>query len=328
MRTLRLLLLLLLAGRPVTAQWQTFACASITKGYVVGARLPPSGLFVKTSGGWAHLGFNHPFVNSVDYDERGTLYLAAGNGLIRASEKGTAWKILTGWEVTELQDLAVDRNAPGTIYFAHTAGIQVTRDGGASWAEASSGIARKYTQAIRVDRAQAGHLVAGTETGLFFSADGARSWARAGAEGFQVMRIEQSPGDPCFWLAVTQQGGVFASRDCGRSFENLGRVGVDRNLYDVAFDPTHAGRIAVAGWGVGVAVTEDGGKTWQSRNAGLPRPDVWSVAFDPANSGRLYCSVHEEALYVSDDAGASWRRQGLEGSVVRHMTFLPERLAR
>ncbi len=325
---MRLSVLLLFVTLPVPAQWQTYACAAITKGYVVGARLPPSGLFVKSSNGWAHLGFNHPFVSAVDYDEHGTLYLAAGNGLIRASDRGNSWKILTGWEVTELQDLAVDRNAPGTIYFAHTAGIQVTRDGGNTWSDASAGIPRRYTQALRVDRTRAGNLVAGTETGLFFSADGARSWTRAGAAGFQVMHIEQSPGDPCFWLAVTQQGGIFASRDCGHSFENLGRVGVDRNLYDVAFDPTHTGRIAVAGWSVGIVVTEDGGKTWQSRNAGLPRPDVWSVAFDPANTGRLYCGVHEEALFVSGDAGASWRRDGLEGGVVRHMTFLPEATAR
>ena len=110
--------------------------------------------------------------------------------------------------------------------------------------------------------------------------------------------------------------------------ENLGSVGVGRNLYDVAFDPTRAGRIAVAGWGPGVVVSDDGGKTWVARNAGLPRPEVWSVAFDPDHSGRLYCGVHEEALYVSDDAGVNWRKDGLEGSIVHRMTFVPERRAR
>jgi photosystem II stability/assembly factor-like uncharacterized protein len=141
------------------------------------------------------------------------------------------------------------------------------------------------------------------------------------------MHVEQSPHDDCFWLAVTQLGGIFVSRDCGHSFENLGSVGVGRNLYDVAFDPTRAGRIAVAGWGPGVAISEDGGKMWAARNAGLPRADVWSVAFDPGQSGRIYCSVHEEALYVSDDAGVSWRRDGLAGSIVHRMRFVPERRA-
>jgi photosystem II stability/assembly factor-like uncharacterized protein len=73
-----------------------------------------------------------------------------------------------------------------------------------------------------------------------------------------------------------------------------------------------------------VLVSEDGGQTWQGRNHGLPSTEVWSVAFDPGRSGRLLASVHEEALFVSEDAGRSWRREGLEGSVVYRMKFVPE----
>ena len=97
-----------------------------------------------------------------------------------------------------------------------------------------------------------------------------------------------------------------------------------RNLYDIAFDPASPGRIAVAGWGTGVAFSADHGKTWQPRNAGLPSTAVWSVAFDPARPGRIYAGVHEEALYVSPDNGATWSRDGLEGSRVFRMKFVPE----
>jgi photosystem II stability/assembly factor-like uncharacterized protein len=100
---------------------------------------------------------------------------------------------------------------------------------------------------------------------------------------------------------------------------------VGRNLSDIAFDTASPTRIAVAGWGVGVTLSEDGGKTWQARNAGLPSSNVWSVAFDPAHPGRIYASVHEEALYVSQDNGKSWAKDGLEGSRVFRMKFVPER---
>jgi len=324
---MRALILTLFACVPLAGQYRLYTCMITSRGYVVGAALPPSGIFQKpANGAWEHIGYAHPFIMALDYDPRdpATLYVAAGNGLIRATDRGRTWKILTSYDVTELRDVAVDRNAPGTIYFSHTAGIRVTHDGGATWHPADHGLRRKYTEALRVDRKSAGHLVAGTEDGLFSSNDGGNSWTRAGAAGFQVLRLEQSPHDPCLWLATTQGGGVFISRDCGRSFENLGRTGVDRNLYDIAFDSGRPERIALSGWSVGVLVSNDGGKTWQSRNAGLPRPDVWSVAFDPGNPGRLYCSVHEEALFVSDDAGATWRRDGLEGSIVHRMTFVPE----
>ena len=312
---------------PVCAQPVLYTCASFNKEYVVGAKLPPSGLFRRVAAGeWRHTGFTVPFLFALDFDARdaGTVYLGAGNGLIRVSGGREKWTLLTGSDVTELRDVAVDRKNAGTMYFAHTAGIRVTRDGGATWEELAGGRRRKYTECIQVDMSHAGVLIAGTESGVIRSEDGGKSWRLAGAAGFQILRIEQSPLDPCWWLAVTQQGGLFASHDCGRTFESQGRLGVDRNLYDIAFDPTTRGRVAVAGYGFGVAVSTDGGKTWQMRNAGLPRSDATSIAFDPGQAGRIFAAIPDEAIYVSDDAGGSWLKDGLEGSRITRMRFAPE----
>ncbi len=308
---------------PACAQPVLYACASFTKEYVVGAKLPPSGLFERTAKGeWRHKGFNTPFVFGLDAtsNDPATLYLAAGNGLIRAAER---WTILTGSDVTELRDVAVDSKSQNTIYFAHTAGIRVTNDGGSSWRELGASLHRHYTETIRVDPRDSKTLVAGGEEGIFRSADAGTTWKLAGAAGFQILRIEPSPHDPCFWLATTQQGGIFASHDCARSFENLGSLGVGQNLYDVAFDPTQRERIAIAGWGPGVAISSDNGKTWVLRNSGLPRPEVTSITFDPRNPGRLFAAVHEEAVYVSGDCGLKWTKDGLEGAHVNRLRFLP-----
>ena len=117
---------------------------------------------------------------------------------------------------------------------------------------------------------------------------------------------------------------MFASTDCGVTFESNGNLGVGRNISDISFDPAAPNRIAVAGWGIGVSISEDRGKTWEFRNAGLPASSVWSVAFDPAAPGRMYASVHEEALFMSRDYGRTWTKDGLEGSRVYRMRFVPE----
>lgn len=318
-----------LLALPLQAQYTLYAAVTNTREYVVGAKLLPSGLFLKSPDGWQHAGYNHPFLTAIDYDrDPSIVYLAAGNALIRATDNGRTWKFLTGGDVTELRDVAVDRNAPGTLYFAHSHGIRVSRDRGATWREIGTGLHRKYTEALRVDRTRAGVLIAGGEEGFFRSEDAGETWRIAGAAGFQVSRIEQSPHDPCEWLGTTQKGGLFASHDCGKTFESVGRVGVGRNLYDLAFDPQDPKRIAVAGWDPGVMLSEDGGRTWQSRNTGLPSLAVVCVIFDPVKPGRIYASVSDEALYLSDDGGRSWSKDGLEGTAVNRMKFIPDAPAR
>lgn len=320
---MRAIVFLTCLALPLTAEWTLYTCMATTKGYVVGAKLLASGLARRIAPGqWQQLAHNHPFMSAVEADphDPSSVYVAAGNGLIRVPRQGDSWKMLTGQDVTELRDLSID--AQGRIFFAHSAGVRMSADRGKSWTEISGNLRRKYTEAIRVDPAKPGVMLAGGEDGIWRTENTGNSWRRAGAAGFGIMRIEQSPQDSCFWLAGTQGGGVFASTDCGRTFENLGRVGVDHTTYDIAFDPGDRNRIALAIWGTGVTVSEDRGKTWQTRGRSLPSAEIWAVAFDPAKPGRLFASVHEEAIYVSEDAGVTWKKDGLEGSTVSRLRFI------
>ena len=297
---------------------------AVTKDYVVGAKLVTSGLFRRVGPEqWTHLDITtRSNLPSMPIRMTPARFMLRREWSASCASARKSWKILTGEDVTELRDLSIDSN--GTIYFAYSAGIRLSSDHGATWREISGNLPRKYAEAIRADRSRTGVLVSGGEDGIWRSENAGTSWRRAGASGFQVMRIEQSPHDPCVWFAGTQQGGLFVSRDCGVSFENSGSVGVGRNIYDIAFDPGAPNRIALAIWGDGVMMSEDGGKTWQKRGRTLPNPNIWSVVFDPSKPGRLFASVHEEAVYVSDDAGVTWTRDGLEGSIVNRMKFIQE----
>lgn len=298
--------------------WSLYVCMATTKNYVVGAKLLDSGVFRRVGAGqWRQTGHPDPFTFSLDYDRRdpARLYVAAGNGLIAMQRDQRPWRVLTGSDVTEMRDVVV--TASGDIYYGYAAGVRVSRDRGASWKQ----LYGKYTEVVRV--AGKGQLLIGTSDGIWRSEDDGASWKLAGADGFSVMDMAQSPHDTCQWVAATERGGLFGSRDCGKTFENLGRFGVGNVLYDVDFDSTTPGRVLAAGWGVGVGVSDDSGKSWRSVK-GLPSTEIWSAAFDPGKKGRLFAGVHEQALYVSEDGGATWKPDGLEGTVVYRMMFVPE----
>jgi len=320
-------LLFFVLAVPLCAEHTLFACVMNAATYVVGAKLPLSGVFRKLpSGTWQHVGFNHPFTSALTYDpvDPATLYLAAGNGLIRLANRGEQWRILTGSDVTELRDVTTDPHVPGSLYFAHTRGIPRSSDSGKTWHDASGDLKRRYAETVRVDREHLGVSLAGTESGVFRSEDRGGHWCLSGAAGFQVLRVEQSPQDSCFWLAATQQGGLFASHDCGHTFESTaGALALNRNLYEIAWDPHHRNRIAVAGFAFGIAISDDGGVTWTLHNNGLPSANVWCLAFDPGHPGRIYASVNEEAVYVSNDDGQTWKPDGLPGKAVRRLIFIP-----
>ena len=198
----------------LAAQWTLALCASIlTKDYVVGAKAAAERLFLRVTDQWQHIGYNHPFIVAMDYDPcRPTpFYLAAGNGLFRATKRGTEWTQLTGSDVTELRDLAVDPTDSRTVYFAYCHGIRVTHDRGVTWEElaieCTGASLRRFADRTRHER-----LIVGGEEGIFRSEDGGKSWTLAGASGFQILRLEQSPHDPSFWLGATQGGGLFSHR--------------------------------------------------------------------------------------------------------------------
>lgn len=308
-----------LAG--AAADWDLYACISTTKEYVVGAKLLPSGVFRRTpEGAWELTGHATPFAFGIDYDRRdpAKIYVAGGNGIIRLRPGKPDWRILTSSDVTEMRDVALAGD--GSIYYGYVAGVRVSRDGGSTWRQLRDG----YTESIRLDRTHRDVLIIGTDNGIYRTEDDGGTWKLAGADGFSITRVEQSPHDECLWLAGTEQGGLFASRDCGRTFENAGRIGVGRVIYDIAFDPGTPGRVALAGWGLGVLVSEDSGKTWQARNAQLPSTNIWSIAYDPSRPGRLLAGLHEEALYISEDNGVSWRPAGLPGGIIYRIRFVPE----
>jgi hypothetical protein len=272
-----------------------------------------------------HLGPSHPVIDAIVNDPRNPriLFAAGLNGVLRSTDYGQTWGIVTSWDMTEPKDIAIDPNAPDHIYIALPDGIGVSRDGGRTWTRMNEGFKRRYTQTILVDRTKAGRVIAGTELGIYISDDAAKTWVLARASQKTVHNIEQSPHDAKLFLAATEHDGLWRSVDAGRTWQTIKGVGTEQTLHNATFDPRNPRRMAACGWGPGVLVSEDGGETWTAANQGLPNSNVWRVGADPDFPGRLYAAPHEKPLHVSDDFGRTWRPAWFESTKTWGLAFLP-----
>ena len=320
------------AAAPAVAQTapKTLYIGAIqSQGYVVGSRLASSGLQRHDSGNtWTHIGWNTPRIVGIAVDpaRTDTMYLASGNGVLRTLDGGASWRIMTDWRVTEVQDVAVDGHQPANVYLASAYGVWRSEDYGQTWTEANAGLpppGNTYTETIEADRATAGRLVVGTEDGLYVSTDGARSWHRTGGAGFEVLDLNQSPTEPDRWIAATQDHGILLSRDGGETWTAGPRSLASATVHAVAIDPFDADHMVAAGWDTGVVITTNGGHSWRRRGASLPIQRFYDAIFDANVRGRLWIATLEKGVFTTDDDGRSWNPQGLDGSLVFDMAFIP-----
>lgn len=328
-----LLLPVLLAGavRATPApKHDTYLCAAISLNYVIGSKLVTlSGLYQREQdGSYRHFGLNFPGIFSLAVDPRDPrlLYVASLNGALCSADGGVTWRIGTSWDMTEPKDIFIDPNAPDHIYLALPDGIAVSPDRGVTWPRRENGLPErgKYTQVVKVDRTRAGRALAGCESGLYLTENAAQSWRRVFPTQTTITDLRQSPHDPKLWLATTQSDGALSSNDGGLTWKKFAGLPSAEALYNVALDATNAQRFAIGSWTYGVLTTEDGGRTWTERNAGLPDEHcVFRVGIDP-DTGRLYAAIYKDAVFESDDFGRTWRKSGLEGSTVYNFVFVPK----
>ncbi len=152
---------------------------------------------------------------------------------------------------------------------------------------------------------------------------------RSGLSLVQIWQIKPGPtDDPDLLWAGVEPAALFSSRDGGESWAPVDGLlqhphrekwqpgGGGLCLHTIIDDPSNRDRMLVAISTAGVYRTDDGGRTWGPRNAGVRAPYlpnkypefgqcVHKVAQHPARPERLFLQNHW-GLYRSDDWGDSW----------------------
>jgi photosystem II stability/assembly factor-like uncharacterized protein len=158
---------------------------------------------------------------------------------------------------------------------------------------------------------------------LLFGAGAIRStWANE--QDGSVVGLAYDPGADALLKAYAHA--LYRSTDQGKSWQKIAVAPLkDGQISSFAVSPAGKGILYIAGPGVGVLRSDDGGSTWIERNEGLGNRDVIAVAAHTTQPETAYAVLGDHGVYRSQDGGRSWRlmdrtsQQGLRQMIHSNM---------
>lgn len=251
---------------------------------------------------------------------------SASGGLWKSQSAGASFRPIFDDHTLSIGSITIDQNHPDTIWVGT----------GETWVRNSVSVG----------------------TGLYRSYNGGGNWDFIGLPNSErISRIIIHPTDPqVVWVAVqgalwsaNEERGVYKTTDGGESWEKQLYIDENTGAADLSIDINHPDVLFATMWShrrsphffdsglkfaeaqgmSSVYRSEDGGKTWDKAENGLPdaRLGRMAVAVAPSNSDRVYLSVESDkkntsGLYRSDDGGKNWKLTNREfGMTVRPFYF-------
>src|SRR5438874_5333571 len=136
-------------------------------------------------------------------------------------------------------------------------------------------------------------------------------WRRANLYGADVRALIIDPSDPDTLYLGTSGGEVYVSTDGAKSWQNP-RGGIPFPGYvvdNLVLD--RKGRLWAACWGLwgggAIAVSNDGGATWERRDAGLEDESIRAIAIDPHDANFVVAGALN-GVWRSTDGGRAWEK--------------------
>ncbi|MEM1448228.1 MAG: hypothetical protein AAF957_08575 [Planctomycetota bacterium] len=234
---------------------------------------------------------------------------------------GTSWTQVFGGDGGWTQ---LDQAAPNRVFVEFQGTGNIYRSTGGGFFGVGSGISFSdrncFLPPYLIEARNSNRMLYATQR-IYRSTNGGSTWTPISADlsngAGAVRALAQSPTDPLFVYAATNDGNVLRSLDGGSTWTTVltGHPGWPRTTRELFVHPRRPQTVylATASYGVDqVRVSTDSGTTWTSLDGDLPDVPTNVVAAVPRGPFRppvLFAGT-DQGLFHSVNGGVNWQRYG------------------
>lgn len=157
---------------------------------------------------------------------------------------------------------------------------------------------------------------------VFSPQSDAVSWFPFGPDGGSARAFAVDPRDHLHLYLGAANGWIYQSRDGGKKWERLARVGKRDDLVidNILVDPAQPKHLVVGAWvvsdGGGIYISDDGGVTWTAQPEMLGQ-SVRALTAAPSDP-KTFVAGTLEGVFRSTDSGTHWVRISPKGNAEIH----------
>jgi photosystem II stability/assembly factor-like uncharacterized protein len=256
---------------------------------------------------------------AIDPADPKTIYAGTWHLPWKTTDGGVTWHNITKGLIddSDVFSIIIDPTRPSVVYLSACSGIYLTSTAGELFHKVQGipSTARR-TRVLMQDLTNRSVVYAGTTEGLYKTSDSGATWTRMTGPDVIINDVYVDPKDNRHVMLATDRSGVLTSQDASATFRPTNSGFYQRQVSALLPDAQnphvmYAGVVNDKIYG-GVFVTQDGGKTWVQRSAGLEGRDIFSLA--QADDGAILAGTSRGIFQWN---GSEWKP---DGTVVNMMT--------
>ncbi|MBB6142467.1 photosystem II stability/assembly factor-like uncharacterized protein [Silvibacterium bohemicum] len=225
---------------------------------------------------------------AIDPADPKTIYAGTWHLPWKTTDGGANWHNIKEGLIddSDVFSIIIDPTKPSVVYASACSGIYSSQNGGELFRKVQGipSTARR-TRVLEQDPVDRRIVYAGTTEGLYKTMDSGANWTRMTGPDVIINDVYVDPKNTQHVLLATDRSGVLASQNAGSSFVSSNQGFSQRQVTAFLTDSKHeqtmyAGVVNDKSYG-GVFISEDAGKTWNQRSAGLDGRDIFSLGESP-----------------------------------------------